>query len=53
MPIFFEIHTDNAANLPKDWLDEDFISVILMWDKHETTLVVPPLRKIRKKKRSD
>ena len=50
---FFEVHDDNAANLPKDWLNEDFISVILMWDKHETTLVVPPRRKTRKRKRSD
>ncbi len=50
---FYEVFSDNAANLPEDWLDRDFISVILMWDKHETTLVVPPRRKTRKRKRWD
>ncbi len=50
---FYRVESDDAVNLPEDWLDEDFISVILMWDKHETTLVVPPRRKSRKRKRSD
>lgn len=50
---FYHVFSDDAMNLPEDWLNSDFISVILMWDKHETTLVVPPRRKRRKQKRSD
>ena len=50
---FYQVFSDDAVNLPKDWLEEDFISVILMWGKRETTLVVPQRRKTRKRKRSD
>lgn len=50
---FYRVASDDAVNLPEDWIDEDFISVFLMWDKHKTTLVVPPRRKHRKQKRSD
>ena len=50
---FYQVFSDDVVNLPEDWLDSDYISVFLMWDKRLTTLVVPPRRKTRKRKRSD
>ena len=50
---FYQVFSDDVVNLPEDWLDSDYISVFLMWDKRLTTLVVPPRRKTRKRKRWD
>jgi len=44
---FYDLHLDDEENLPKGGLENESIPVKLLWDKHETILVVPPKRKSR------
>jgi len=48
---FFDVYPEHEENLPKGSLEGESFSIKLLWDEHETILVVPPKRKSRNRER--